>query len=65
MRVRVPPSPPLARFAKISMICLAVAQLGIFAMLLTRGDEYLATSATNDDTYYYLQTAWNTKELGS
>lgn len=32
--------------------------------LLTKGIEYIAASLTIDDTYYYLQTAWNAKMLG-
>ena len=32
--------------------------------LLTKGLEYAAASLIIDDTYYYLQTAWNAKLLG-
>ena len=32
--------------------------------LLTKGVEYAAASLVVDDTYYYLQTAWNAKTLG-
>ena len=32
--------------------------------LLAKGMEYVATSLVIDDTYYYLQTAWNAKLLG-
>lgn len=32
--------------------------------LLTKGIEYAAVSLIIDDTYYYLQTAWNAKTLG-
>ena len=32
--------------------------------LLTKGMKYAAASLIIDDTYYYLQTAWNTKILG-
>jgi hypothetical protein len=32
--------------------------------LLARGVKYAAVSLIIDDTYYYLQTAWNTKHLG-
>jgi len=43
---------------------LAVAQFAIQVSLLARGVEYAATSLVIDDTYYYLQTAWNAKQLG-
>jgi hypothetical protein len=32
--------------------------------LLAKGVEYVAASLVIDDTYYYLQTAWNTRQLG-
>jgi len=41
-----------------------VAQFTIQVSLLFRGVEYAAGSLAIDDTYYYLQTAWNTKLLG-
>ena len=43
---------------------MAVTQFVIQAGLLTRGQEYVAVSLIIDDTYYYLQTAWNAKVLG-
>ncbi|HLE04341.1 MAG TPA: hypothetical protein VI729_06980 [Anaerolineales bacterium] len=43
---------------------LAVVQFVLQLSLLARGVEYVASSLTIDDTYYYLQTAWNTKQLG-
>ena len=43
---------------------LAVVQFIIQMSLLTKGLEYAAASLTIDDTYYYLQTAWNAKTLG-
>jgi hypothetical protein len=43
---------------------VAVVQLIIQLQLLTRGVEYAAASLIIDDTYYYLQTAWNSKVLG-
>jgi hypothetical protein len=32
--------------------------------LLGKGVDYVASLLTNDDTYYYLQTAWQTKQSG-
>jgi hypothetical protein len=52
------------RQAGFIIITLAVLQLMIQASLLMRGVEYAAVSLIVDDTYYYLQTAWNTKLLG-
>ncbi len=43
---------------------LAVVQFTFQMSLLARGLEYVTSSLTIDDTYYYLQTAWNTKLLG-
>ena len=31
---------------------------------LFQGEEYVVGTLTNDDTYYYLQTAWNTARTG-
>ena len=39
-------------------------QFIIQVSLLTKGMEYAAVSLIIDDTYYYLQTAWNAKMLG-
>jgi hypothetical protein len=46
------------------VVFMAVVQFAIQVSLLTRGVKYAAVSMTIDDTYYYLQTAWNTKQLG-
>jgi hypothetical protein len=54
---------PLRQAAFIIAI-LAVVQFIIQVSLLTKGMEYAAASLTIDDTYYYLQTAWNAKMLG-
>ena len=43
---------------------VAVVQLIIQLRLLARGVDYAAASLIIDDTYYYLQTAWNAKMLG-
>jgi hypothetical protein len=50
--------------AAFFIVILAVTQFVIQAGLLTRGLEYAAVSLIIDDTYYYLQTAWNAKVLG-
>jgi hypothetical protein len=47
-----------------SVLCFAAVQLILQMSLLAGGAEYIASSLTIDDTYYYLQTAWNTKLLG-
>jgi hypothetical protein len=52
------------RQAALIIVILAVVQFLIQVSLLTRGMEYAAASLIIDDTYYYLQTAWNTKMLG-
>src|SRR4030095_1515374 len=46
------------------VLFLAIGQFILQVGLLVRGVEYIAASLTIDDTYYYLQTAWNTRQLG-
>lgn len=41
-----------------------VIQLAAHLLLLTKGEEYLTTTLTHDDTYYYLETVWNHRTLG-
>ena len=43
----------------ISLVHLAIPFARIFG-----GVEHINAFLTNDDTYYYLQTAWNTRHLG-
>jgi len=43
---------------------LAAVQFIIQVSLLTKGVGYAAVSLLVDDTYYYLQSAWNAKMLG-
>jgi len=52
------------RQAAIIISILAVVQFILQVNLLTKGMEYAAVSLIIDDTYYYLQTAWNAKMLG-
>lgn len=46
------------------LLLWAVVQFALQMSLLARGVAYIAESLAIDDTYYYLQTAWNTKQLG-
>lgn len=58
-------SPPIPfRQAAFVVLFVAVVQFIIQMSLLTKGMEYAAISLIIDDTYYYLQTAWNAKLLG-
>ena len=52
------------RQAAFIIVVLAVVQFIIQVSLLIKGIEYAAVSLIIDDTYYYLQTAWNAKLLG-
>jgi hypothetical protein len=52
------------RQATLIVAFFAIVQFALQASLLTRGMEYAAVSLIIDDTYYYLQTAWNAKMLG-
>jgi hypothetical protein len=54
---------PFRQAASIIIIAAAV-QFIIQLGLLTKGVEYAAVSLLIDDTYYYLQSAWNAKMLG-
>jgi hypothetical protein len=47
-----------------AVFLVAGVQLALQLSLIARGVQYAAASLTIDDTYYYLQTAWNTKQLG-
>jgi hypothetical protein len=46
------------------VLLLAAVQVLLHANLLRGGVDYVTGSLTVDDTYYYLQTAWNAKQLG-
>lgn len=52
------------RQAAFVIAILAIVQFIIQVSLLTKGIEYAAVSLIVDDTYYYLQTAWNARTLG-
>ena len=52
------------RQAAFVVLFFAIGQFILQVGLLARGVEYVASSLSIDDTYYYLQTAWNTKQLG-
>lgn len=52
------------RQASFVVLFLAVVQFILQVSLLARGVEYVAASLSIDDTYYYLQTGWNTRQLG-
>lgn len=52
------------RRAAFLILALAAVQFASQLSLLTKGVEYAALSLIIDDTYYYLQTAWNAKLLG-
>jgi hypothetical protein len=61
----LPLSPNITfRQASFIVLFLAIGQFILQLSLLARGVEYVASSLSIDDTYYYLQTAWNTKQLG-
>ena len=48
----------------VVLIIFALIQLFIQVSFLFQGTEFIASSLTIDDTYYYLQTAWNLKNHG-
>ena len=52
------------RQSAFAVLILALVQFILQVSFLARGVEYIAASLVIDDTYYYLQTAWNTKLLG-
>ncbi len=63
MSVSPRPRIPFRRTTLV-VVLIAAAQCAVQVSLLARGVEYVAASLTIDDTYYYLQTAWNTRHLG-
>lgn len=44
--------------------CLGAIQFIVPLVYISAGEERINAFLTNDDTYYYLQTAWNTRHLG-
>jgi len=58
---------PHARFGWVSVLVLLVAltQLVLQLWQIARGEAFRATALACDDTFYYLQTAWNLRHLGS
>ncbi len=46
------------------LICLAALQFLIHLSLLLRGTEFLISRVCLDDTFYYVQTAWNVRVYG-
>lgn len=56
----------LLTFRKVGLFLalVAISQLFLQLALLGRGTDYVVSRLPIDDTYYYLQTAWNTKQLG-
>jgi hypothetical protein len=46
------------------IVCLALVQLAISFVYILAGEATINAFLTNDDTYYYLQTAWNARHLG-
>jgi len=46
------------------VIFFVVSQLIFQLLTLNRGVEYITTQLTIDDTYYFLETAWRSKDAG-
>ncbi|MBI4720195.1 MAG: hypothetical protein HY770_03015 [Chitinivibrionia bacterium] len=55
----------MQRYSLIAIAVLAFVHLGIQLTLLSKGVEFVVANLTIDDTYYYLQTAWNTARAGT
>jgi hypothetical protein len=45
-------------------LCLAFAQFSFHIAMVLKGEEWITSQLTIDDTYYYLETAWNTAHSG-
>jgi hypothetical protein len=63
------PMPKIIKLAQqknvlIFLICLGAIQFILQLCVLANGVEYIMSSLTNDDAFYYLQTAWNIKKFG-
>ena len=46
------------------IVCLGVIQFVLRLVYISGGEARINAFLTNDDTYYYLQTAWNARHLG-
>ncbi len=55
-----------SRLPRIGMLLVGLGALTLLlqAALLLRGVDYITSTLTIDDSYYYLQTAWNTAHSG-
>jgi hypothetical protein len=54
----------LERNVKVFLLFLGVLQFFIHSCFIFRNVDFIAARLTIDDTYYYLQTAWNYRFLG-
>jgi hypothetical protein len=52
------------RVALLAVVALATVHGGMQLWQLTQGMQYIVSHLTVDDTFYYLQTAWLTRDLG-
>lgn len=58
-----PVTPPRAPVGRL-ILALALLQVSVHWVLVGRGVDFILSALTIDDTYYYLQTAWNLKRHG-
>lgn len=54
----------LPKYSHVIIIIFMIVQFSAHLIFLSRGTEYITTYLTIDDTYYYLETAWNHHILG-
>ena len=60
----IAPARPFQSFAKMVFIGFVVLEVFLGFILLQKDSAYQNAFCSVDDTYYYLQTAWNHKECG-
>ena len=64
MSQQIPSQPQRTRWVIAAAVVFCAVVLGREIALLAQGVDFLVRHITIDDTFYYLNTAWFTKELG-
>jgi len=52
------------KWISLLLLILAVVQLSYHGAMIAKGEEWITSGMTIDDTYYYLETAWNMAHSG-
>jgi hypothetical protein len=52
------------KWTSLLLLVFAVAQLAFHGTMIAKGEEWITSGMTIDDTYYYLEPAWNMAHSG-